>query len=232
MLSRFIKRLGVEKVSTATWIVFIGALITVAGGIVAAVGTVMIARDQQREQQENVNIIKGLKEQLVNSARDARAEARALADGGASYGYVTFYGDDDIPNQFLMMLRHEGAYPLYDVKVRISDSTKLNTIDLTKVPRGKRQNVIKLYEREIPVGNVGIGQVVTLPSFALEDGVTEQAYYIWVTARNGTCHQNVRLRKVDGKWLYANEVQGSHIPMKMVQLSEGFPRDDKGEILW
>jgi len=116
---------------------------------------------------------------------------KAWQTGGDSYGYYQPLLQRG--NRLAFFIRHHGAYPAFDVIVRIHE-----------VQAGQD----RLIEGPFPVGTLtgGSGMDWTSPpslrSFPdpPRPGTQPRTYRIEIQARNGVVHQRLRLWAVDGRW--------------------------------
>lgn len=101
-----------------------------------------------------------------------------------------------------LLVIHKGDHPLYDVIVRVCDLQKFDVYknNLNSVPS-------TAYEQVHSIGNLVPNHAKGFP-FNLNLGNRNvKKYNIFFTARNGSFTQVMRCRRVNGRWLFATQVQ-------------------------
>ncbi len=161
-----------------------------------------------------------------------------LVTGGDSYCYV-FIGNPSKSNISELLLRVEGEYPLYDVKVQIQDMLQFEEIVRNEVREGPKSGLIisdfynRIYKSSkiINIGNIAHNKSRLLGQLFLPKDVNRARYDIHISARNGNVLQLLEFRRIKGKWIYAekllfnNEVVKKYIP-------PDFPRGEDSKSLW
>ena len=137
--------------------------------------------------------------------------------GYDSYCYFEhFHNVINPPNIITRQLVHVGKYPLYDLHIRIFDVNSFKNTPIYK-------------DTLFFSGQANIN--VNIEHIKLPTDIDHQKYSIFFQARNGIWHQNVSFRRVDGKWKLAMWVGGEEKRLKEY-VSEDFPRDVDGKVLW
>lgn len=128
-----------------------------------------------------------LQQQLIEQNKTVERLARigiSTATGGDSYAYVSVE-----VNLGLLVLTHQGRYPLSDISIRITDLERADISDIW----GKTKTVPML----APGSSATIGSVGDRTSFRSN---------IFYFSRNGSWSQALRARKVEGRWVSAYRV--------------------------
>lgn len=170
------------------------------------------------------------------------SEVAKSVTGGDSFCYYVFMCNRvGWPRyQMTRLLMHQGLYPLYDVHIRICDVNELKDKNWGANLSYQGQLNLGTTRIEKPTffklgqGSVGVDEeFVTLPKER-----EYQQYSIFFTARNGEWHQMVSMRWIKGSWQVASRVacwreEGRKEVLFMPDdVSPGYPRDAKGEVLW
>jgi hypothetical protein len=194
------------------------------GAILGATGALWASIEQGKAQKE-------IKEKNEEIGRLNQQIASTIT-GGDSFCYVALNLPEEERNSAIMMLVHEGKYPLYDVHVRIVDVHKF---DLIKDKRPLFVEDIQKNETNVNVGNLAPSQARMLYS-AWPLPITGKARYnIFISARNGFVTELVRLNKVEGKWRAAYKVDSDERSNKGTlyeKIDPLYPRDKEGHVDW
>lgn len=141
------------------------------------------------------------------------------ATGGDSFPYFTIQicEDCDNKNTATMMAHHKGEFPLYDVTARFVDINRSN-IDRIETMLGT----------SVSIGNMIPSHTQLVPQLlSIENSENkEQAFNIFMTARNGGFTQLVRLKNVNGKWLSATKVTRNHNKIVLEKIDDDFPNKE------
>jgi hypothetical protein len=148
--------------------------------------------------------------------------------GGDSFAELAFSVLDrsgNMPNAHAMpdalllipTIIHRGKNPLYDVAARITE---------VPIANGDIRNALKNY----PIGNMTPGLAVSTAYRIPHDGKNLN-FNIFFVARNGTWTQFLRMPWVGDGWGRASKiVRDGKVIFR--EVSENFPRTEKGEIDW
>jgi hypothetical protein len=192
-----------ELIGGPTILIFIG-------GIIAAVGAVWAAIDQNKSSKKL--------EQKSEEIADLNREIINLSTGGSSYAYLTLGFIPQDTDFCPLTVQQSGAYPVHDVYIRIVDLTVRN-YSMSHYPRYQvtddPDSDIAVVRAE-DVGTIGPGQKRVLPGLDLglpkiidpedaEEYRGRRDFKVEVTAKNGTVIQQFRFRKnaLTGEWKVA-----------------------------
>jgi hypothetical protein len=161
------------------------ALLTLAGAVVAAFGVFWSAARQadiSRQLREKTEQIAGLNQELnVRST-----ETLNQITGGDSFIYFEPLRRD---GRLALFLRHDGAYPAFDVTLRLHEGNKLLALPIFvgTVRRGSGFDWITFPPLELPA----------VPASGDE---RTRDYRIEISARNGIFIHHIRVQPVKGQW--------------------------------
>lgn len=224
-----------EHVGLSTWVVFAGAIISAAGGLlvflceatgiclsialvvivvivgafVSAAGALMSSGERAKHERE---IAKVSKDTLYS------------VTGGDSFCYVLIAGQGWIIIQ-------KGDYPVYDVSVRI---TYLRGFQ-REVAAGVI-NPLGPHTTNLTVENLRPGGSVIMGKRQPQDDI-KQGYNVFISARNGLFTEELRLTYEGSEPKYAVRVKRSlplpnESPVLYEYVQGGFPTNDKGGVEW
>jgi hypothetical protein len=146
--------------------------------------------------------------------------------GGNSFPYIMIASVNSEINMGRLMVIHNGEHPLYDVNVRIVDLNKFSTI---------QENItlesMSTCESNIVIGNLTPSHASVLQNWKI-DGVNEQSYNVFFTARNGGFTQLIRMKKIDGTWLTATKVSDRQNNILHEQIDQNYPKNISNEVDW
>ncbi|MFM4922410.1 hypothetical protein [Aeromonas dhakensis] len=129
-------------------------------------------------------------------------------------------------NQGVLMAIHQGDHPLYDVIARIVDLQKLEQV----------KNNISLATLEHIETNVNIGNMIPSHASMVQkweiESEPEQSYNIFLTARNGSFTQLLRLKKVNGAWVCATKIMNKNNEILHEQIDDNYPKEADGSVTW
>jgi len=198
-------------------------LVAAIGGIIALVGAYFSARESAMAQAQinanlNIHMIK-------------------TVTGGDSFCYYMHGFPVGTTNTLMSTLIHVGQFPLYDLHIRIVDGNKMDEVR-TRTPGPISRQDVRLTETlidEPTFFKTGQGDPYHHRSFLrLPTKGDSQSYSIFFTARNGSWHQEVSLRRVGGRWKLATRVKkwGGEEPTLFENISPDFPRYENHEVMW
>lgn len=206
------------------------AVLACFGALLSAGGAIWASYEQNKAQkttesqtveikQLNTRIL-ALSEENKNLAK----EGIASVTGGSGFAYVDIL-KGFFPNAFSPSVSSESPYPQYDLSIRIVDEDK--NID-AQIAQPLVLNIATL-----PPGQSVINRI---PAFGL-DGKTDYAKFnLFISARNGSFTEELRLRKVSGEWysafrLFKDHSDGSRTSL-MERAMEKYPKAPDGNPLW
>jgi hypothetical protein len=191
--------------------VFAGALLVAIGGFWAS------------WRQSNFNIEIRKKNEEIALLQKQSADAITGGDSFAELAFRVLDRSGNMPNAHTMpdalllvpTIIHRGKNPLYDVAARI-----------VEVPTAKADNSFNSY----PIGNMTPGLAVATAYQIPHDGKNLN-FNIFFVARNGTWIQFLRMPWVGDGWGRASKiVRDGKVVFR--EVSENFPRTERGEIDW
>lgn len=156
---------------------------------------------------------------------DAAAERLAgYSTGGNGFCYVMpTYVTALVPATFALL--HDGPYPVYDIAVRIVDLGRLSASD---VPYKD-----SMFENQYDF-NVLIPQhsrQIVLNSPSPERSEDARDFNIYISARNGSWIQRLAMRRVNGIWVAATEIEKDGKSIYRT-IEPTFPLNPEGEVAW
>ncbi len=181
-----------------------GALVAFIGGLVSAWGGVMASSEAAK-----------LNQQVLGSI-----------SGGDSFAYLKFIFQGNDPDRPLVVVIHQGRYPLYDVSVRIVDQDKWNKIGRVD----SSLEALRQAEAYLQVGNLPPKRVHLPRQRWLMPNRQQVNYLVEISARNGSVTELLRLRRVAGEWRWALRVtRGMEGEILLVEeIEPEFP----GQVQW
>jgi|LQYC01.1.fsa_nt_gi hypothetical protein len=195
---------------TPTGFLILGAILTTIGAVLAAQQKAAFERELRIKSDE----IATLNKEIVKILR---------SDG--SFCYLTIGNLDTNTNVGLLMVVHQGEYPIHNVNARLVDLQEFEKIK-------NKMNIYNFTQSDtnIPIGSMIKNTSSTLGRFDLGKS-SNRDFNIFFSANNGLFTELLRLRKVDGKWLSAIKVQKEG-KVIFEKIDSNFPRTNKGEIDW
>lgn len=112
--------------------------------------------------------------------------------GGSTYPHVEFQIDQNA-NLAYVALSSSGAYPLYDLTVRIRNKKDASIPTLSNPANG----TTSLYVHSLVPKTTFMPGDITVPLSSVEDSMD---FSIWIASRNGLFYQDMHLRRVNGQW--------------------------------
>jgi hypothetical protein len=150
--------------------------------------------------------------------------------GSASFAYIvpTFF--DPTHNSPMLTLVHRGAYPLYDLTVRILD---MATFD--NMVRQNNAYSAKLREEvQVSISNIAPNQARMLKTVQL--GSDPLRWNLFFSARNGFFTELLRVRRVGNEWKTALKVirtpASSNELLLFEKIDSGYPLSTNGQVEW
>jgi hypothetical protein len=220
---------------------FIGGILVIIGGILSGYS------DFQQSNLLNIRT-----EQIYNLSQDNAKLSRQNASlseqnkelntytinsitGGESYCYykIACPGIVGSDNNFSRWLTHVGTFPIYDLSIRIFDSSKCSKA--TENDRFSFEELLRCQEYYhnasfFKLGNANFFQnmpeMVKLP----KEG-DKISYSVFFTARNGEWLERVVFRKIQNKWLCAFQVKRLD-KVLIEKIPPDFPKEKDGQVLW
>jgi len=182
------------------------------GAILSAIGALWASQQMRIKSEE----IAELNKEIVK-----------LVTGGDSFCYLTIMSLDPLTNSGILTIVHQGDHPIYDVSARIVDLQKMKTIE--KKNKMNFQEVMQA-STIIQIGNMAKGAGSTIGPFPLGNE-TERNFNIFFSARNGFFTQNLRMNKINNKWVQATIVAKDN-KVLFEKIDSDFPRKSDGSVNW
>ena len=199
-----------------------GAVIVVLiGTLVSAFGALVSGGERTKFESE-------LREKSDEIAELNRTIASSVT-GGDSFCFLAI-GVNDVTYEGDLFLAHRGEYPLYDISFGIVDLQKFDSAKETG-----QLGSMDLYRKEFRGGNLHPNSGFSVGTLQLPNA-DEQDYNVFFIARNGHWTQELRFRRVAGRWKKATRVSWHNAGVDDApvyeQIDSDFPRNDKGEVEW
>ncbi len=157
---------------------------------------------------------------------DLKSEVIGLTTGGDSYCEVIILPLPEKTTHAQILLKHHGKYPLFDVKLTITDLDILaNNVKArgTNVFTIDEQAEFSLrFECSTLLPNSIIAQGSFTDSYSTID---KKSYNIFLNARNGIQYQLIRLFKKDKKWLSGTIIFDKNYNIKYENIDKNIPRE-------
>lgn len=222
-----------EYLSIPTIIVFLGALLSGIGAFWAAVKQ---SKDSAKTAQERLEFEKELRSKSEEIA-ELNKKIAASVTGGDSYCYfdIANFGPN---NTAIAIIIHQGDFPIYDVSISITDLDEF--AQLSKSKANLTLEDLASARNNIPIGTMLPYQAKPFKTIKLPNRETVN-YGIAIAARNGTFTEEIRLKKIKGKWTKAMKVERDNYSpnnpdAKPTLLKEeiypDYPKDKDGKIIW
>jgi flagellar biosynthesis GTPase FlhF len=203
---------------------------------------------EQRGLRQQSDEIARLNREIAEAQTELRLKSDEVAElnkttaasvtGGDSYCYVQFINSLNGLVNGRMMVIHQGKFPLYDVQIRIVDLDKFNAMS----KRGEITiETVMQSEGILNIGNMSpnLAQMREVPPFS--PTAEELNYNIFISARNGSFTELLRLKKINGVWKSALKVERGNFSdanpnslptLLFEQIDAGFPLDKNGRVVW
>ncbi len=243
MVKSFVSRIS-EHVGGPAILTYLGAIISALGGLsaymlpatiggsvlVVFIGVVMSASSALWASVRQTQSERELRVRSDEIAELNRTIAASVT-GGDSFCYLTPTLGDGTTNSPILMLVHEGEYPLYDVGIRMVNLERAAAVE---------EGEVLTYEMATQAdtvynpGNLSPNQARVLGSLELPNE-EQQSYNVFIGARNGFVTQLIRLRHINGRWKKALKVVRDYEGEELVLLEKvdpEFPLDETGQVQW
>lgn len=178
-------------------------------------------------------------DQLVaKSAKIEELNAFILSSmtGGDSFCYLelTAFG----PSAAVPIVAAEGEHPLYDVSVRIADLRKFEQ-ERESSEKWSYEKLMFMY-RVLQVGNLRPPMARTFDPVPIPPGTDTIRYNVFITARNGSFTEFLRLKRVGTEWKRAMRVEKDCLPREKCQkrillkehVDKDYPLGKNGKVEW
>jgi len=173
---------------------------------------------------------------LSHESAEAAKQSAALASGGESIVYVAARSFKGIVN---LVVYQEGKYPMYDVQLSIQDDDSFNkqVAFMDAGIRAPLAQALAVGRQSVSLGNINPGSAsfLSTPTWESASSPNHRRFKINITARNGFFYEDVSWRRLEnGKNVSAMRLYRLADDMVLLkqEVSEFFPKDDKGEPQW
>lgn len=206
------------------------ALLACFGALVSA-GSAVWASYEQSKSQKTTELqaleIKQLNTKILTLSEENRSLAKesiSSITGGDGFVYVDilkgFYS-----NALTPVITTNSTHPQYDISIRFYDEGKDHDTQIS--------NPLYVNIATLPAGQSIFNRT---PAFDLEDKVDYAKFNLFISARNGSFFEELKLRKVNGEWLSAlrvfkNNPDGSS-SLLMERSMPGYPKLASGDVAW
>lgn len=197
-------------------------------------GTVRTIENMSKEAVRIGSLNTQLEERLLSQSEIiARLSEKSIntTTGGDSFCYL-FIHPTESGTEWVPSFIHSGKYPLYGVHARVVDLEKFREI----LKKGQKLTLHDASEKLIRVGDMTVGTSSPMWNIRIPwSDSPSHAYNVFFSGRNGLWEQQVRLRRIDGRWVRATVVKkytGKKPQVLYLQIDELFPKNDKGQVNW
>lgn len=163
---------------------------------------------------------------VVEKIEIASDKTVAAMTGGTSYCIADFHNMAIGSTKGLLSITHRGNYPLYDVQIKIVDIDELQRLvaEDSKIGLTSATQIFNL-------GTVG-GGLDHMRWVNLQLGeASPRSYNIFFSARNGSWTQQLRIVKLEDRWVTASRVHPpGQEPFDFAY--DDFPRNPDGTLVW
>lgn len=131
-----------------------------------------------------------------------------------------------------------GEFVLRSVSINILDNVRhkelIIKLDFKKMNQDQFADYWEspIYKKSYRLGNVIPKTKKTVDKYSLSRSQNEISLMIDIFAENGTFRQKIRQIDLWGKMLSATEIRNSNGDLIYEKISEGFPRNKEGSVLW
>lgn len=216
-----------------------------------ALGAIWIVIDSSRSSellQKKTEEVAILNQEISNNQKELRNKSDEIAElnrvstatitGGDSFCYVVLFPTS--PRIINIVVINEGSYPMYDVDIRIVDLKKFNQIVNDIENRNIPASIDTFSAFEKADTNIHIGnlppKMATKRKMLFEKPVNfnNVDFNIFISARNGSFTELLRIRNVNDTWKRAFKVfkTGNKEVILKESVDPGFPQGVDGQIEW
>jgi hypothetical protein len=206
------------------------ALLACFGALVSAGSAVWASYDQSKSQKTTENQaveIKQLNTKILALSEENKSlvkESISSITGGDGFVYVDilkgFYS-----NALTPVITTNSAHPQYDISIRFYDEGKDHDAQIS--------NPLYVNVATLPSGQSIFNRT---PAFDLEGKTDCAKFNLFISARNGSFFEELKLRKVNGEWfsalrVFKNNPDGSSSLLMEKSMAE-YPKLPDGGVAW
>lgn len=206
------------------------AVLACFGALLSAGGAIWASYEQNKAQKtaESQTVeIKQLNTKILALSEENKILAKegiASVTGGDGFAYVDIL-KGFFPNAFSPAVASESSHPQYDLSIRFFDEHKNHEAQIA--------NPLVLNIATLPPGQSVINRI---PVFDLEGKADYAKFNLFISARNGSFTEELRLRKVGGEWysafrVFKNNLDGGRSLLIERSMAE-YPRLPDGTLAW
>lgn len=206
------------------------AILACFGAFLSAGGAIWASYEQNKAQkttEAQTVEIKQLNTKILALSEENKILAKegiASVTGGNGFAYVDIL-KGLFPNAFSPSVMSESEYPQYDLSIRFFDEHKNHEAQIVQP--------LVLNIATLPPGQSVINRI---PAFDLEGKVDYAKFNLFISARNGSFIEELRLRKVGGEWysafrVFKHNADGSRA-LLLERAMEKYPKAPDGSLAW
>lgn len=216
-----------------TWIhetVSLPAALACFGALLSAGGAVWASYEQNQAQKETESKTQEIKElntkilALSEENKNLAKDGISSVTGGDGFAYVDIL-KGLFPNAYAPAVSTDSEFPQYDLSIRFFDEHKSHEEQIA------HPTIIKI--ATLPPGQAVINSI---PTFDLAGKPDLAKFNIFISARNGSFIEELRLRKVGDSWysafrVFKNNSDGSR-KLLVERAMEQYPKAADGTLVW
>ncbi|MDQ6472455.1 hypothetical protein RB619_17570 [Flavobacterium sp. LHD-80] len=194
------------------------------GAILSAIGALWASQSQSSFERES----KEKSEQLVMKSEEIATlnkEIVKIVTGGDSFCLFDFTGTIHNP----LVLRHDGKYPIYELKISIRNLGDYRQIS------GRSIQILTAQTNTFMAGTINPQYWGLMPTMELDKRLVAQGFRIEYESRGGSWYQEFRFFFIKDKIEYATKVIRNIQDKNEIiyeKKSDNFPLNKRGEIDW
>lgn len=206
------------------------AVLACFGAIISASGAIWASYEQNKSQRlsESQTVeIRQLNTKILSLSEENKLLAKegiASVTGGDGFAYVDIL-KGYFPNAFSPVISTESAHPQYDISIRFYDEDQNHEAQIA--------NPLILGVATLPPGHSVFERI---PAFDISAKQDYARFNLFISARNGSFIEELRLRKVGDEWYSAFRIFKSGPDGKSTLLAERsmdkYPRSNDGSLKW
>lgn len=206
------------------------AVLACFGAFLSAGGAIWASYEQNKAQKtaESQTVeIKQLNTRILALSEENKILAKegiSSVTGGDGFAYVDIL-KGFFPNAFSPAVATESPHPQYDLSIRFFDEHKNHDVQIAQP--------LILNIATLPPGQSVINRI---PAFDLEGKTDYAKFNLFISARNGSFTEELRLRKVGGEWysafrIFKDNTDGSRT-LRLERAMPQYPRAPDGSLAW
>ena len=222
-------------------LVALGAVLAISGGWALVVGTGMSAvgglwafvRSERQSDEGKDERLQYEQELRKKSDEITALTERVLSTTTGGTGFCWLSPTNVQGDSMLIAFCHKGEFPLYDLTAEMIDHAALVLTEQEQLENRFDRNRLKNATQVFKVGTLPTGHASGLTPLRLPPDKDRVGFVVRFVARNGSWHQQLYMRRVQGRWVYATRVyRGLDAAVIYERVIAEFPRDDTGNVQW